>query len=421
MSAPDPRQFYTRIQDVQQRFGGLTQTSQFMVQLGLAGGGFGDSVESHLFNSDVYDKLNGTSDHNFFCSDATLPGSTFDVMELQGARQGIIERIPNRRVYTDFDLTFYVDNQYKILRLFEEWMNYIDPIHSTTEVYTGSGKGMSGFGDNNCFYRLRYPNSYKRNIMVHKFERDIIRGKTMNRSSGDIKDKKDVNILTYIFLESFPLNIQAIPFAYDGSTITKVSVNFAYTRYMVCKNSGIGKSVKQFLSSLDPAGTQDDSTLGDAFSFPLGDLGLDVSSYIGDEYDFDTSIFGAGNTVDFSTAFGTQAWSDETIREVFLGPEFGNYSFTGRSSEPTREVQRVEPTSSAPSQSQSRANRESNETWSLDQINKNIEFLKTKPGGDIPAPPVREITPKRTYRKPTGSENPRNSSSLSSGFAEGGF
>ena len=238
----------------------------------------------------------------------------------------------------------------------------------------------------------------------------------MNRSSGDIKDKKDVNILTYIFLESFPLNIQAIPFAYDGSTITKVSVNFAYTRYMVCKNSGIGKSVKQFLSSLDPAGTQDDSTLGDAFSFPLGDLGLDVSSYIGDEYDFDTSIFGAGNTVDFSTAFGTQFWSDDIIRENFLGlpPARGSV-------EPTREVQRVEPTSSTPSQSQSRANRESNETWSLDQINKNIEFLKTKPGGDIPAPPVREITPKRTYRKPTGSENPRNSSSLSSGFAEGGF
>ena len=387
MSAPDPRQFYTRIQDVQQRFGGLTQTSQFMVQLGLAGGGFGDSVESHLLNSDVYDKLNGTSDHNFFCSDATLPGSTFDVMELQGARQGIIERIPNRRVYTDFDLTFYVDNQYKILRLFEEWMNYIDPIHSTTEVYTGSGKGMSGFGDNNCFYRLRYPNSYKRNIMVHKFERDIIRGKTMNRSSGDIKDKKDVNILTYIFLESFPLNIQAIPFAYDGSTITKVTVNFAYTRYMVCKNSGIGKSVKQFLSSLDPAGSADGNTLGDAFSFPLGDFGLDIPSFIGDEYDFDTSIFGAGNTVDFDASFGTQFWSDDIIRENFLGLE---PKLVSPAIEPTREVQRVEPTS-RPSQSQSRSTREVKNTWTPEQIQSASDYLKTLPGGDVPPPPPQQI------------------------------
>ena len=115
MSAPDPQQFYTKIQDVQQKFGGLTQTSQFMVQLGLAGAASygGSSVEGHLTNSKVFDKNNRTDDFNFFCTEATLPGSTFDVMELQGSRQGLIERIPNRRVYTDFDLTFYLDDEYK--------------------------------------------------------------------------------------------------------------------------------------------------------------------------------------------------------------------------------------------------------------------------------------------------------------------
>ena len=83
MSAPDPQQFYTKIQDVQQKFGGLTQTSQFMVQLGLAGAAsYGNTfaVEAHLNNSEVFDKNNRTDDFNFFCSEATLPGSTFDVM-----------------------------------------------------------------------------------------------------------------------------------------------------------------------------------------------------------------------------------------------------------------------------------------------------------------------------------------------------
>ena len=50
MSAPDPQQFYTRLQDVQQKFGGLTNTSQFMVNLGLSSSGasFGEAVEGHL-------------------------------------------------------------------------------------------------------------------------------------------------------------------------------------------------------------------------------------------------------------------------------------------------------------------------------------------------------------------------------------
>ena len=60
MSAPDPRQFYTKISDVQQKFGGLTQTSQFMVQLGLSGSASfsgNPTVESHLYNSDVFDDV----------------------------------------------------------------------------------------------------------------------------------------------------------------------------------------------------------------------------------------------------------------------------------------------------------------------------------------------------------------------------
>ena len=45
-----------------------------------------------------------------------------------------------------------------------------------------------------------------------------------------------------MFLEAFPLNVQAIPLSYEGTDITKVSVNFSYTRYMTTKNAGPGKT-----------------------------------------------------------------------------------------------------------------------------------------------------------------------------------
>lgn len=248
MSAPDPRQFYINQEQVRSRYGGLSQTSQFMVQLGLYPSSSSIGVERHLTNSSVFDESNSTRTLNFLCSEATLPGSTFDVMELSGARQGIIERMPNRRVYTDFDLTFYVDSDYKTLRLFEEWMNYIDPITNNDGSYQGSSKGQTGYADNNSYYRFSYPNYYKRPILIHKFERNLLQKDSYNTSkngavkSGVVKKANEVPIVSYMFLEAFPLNVQAIPLSYEGTDITKVSVNFSYTRYMTTKNAGPGKT-----------------------------------------------------------------------------------------------------------------------------------------------------------------------------------
>ena len=318
MSAPDPRQFYTKIQDVQSRFGGLTQTSQFMVNLGLNSGRYGQ-LEGHLSNADVFDVRNGTSEFNFFCSDATLPGSAFDVMEVQGARQGLIERMPNRRVYTDFDLTFYVDSEYKILRIFEEWMNYIDPVTSADGQYIGDPRGMTGFGDPNCFYRLRYPNSYKRPIIIHKFERGFLKEKSMNKFSSDLKGKRKSNILSYIFLEAFPTNIQAIPFSYDGSSLTKVSVNFSYTRYLVTQNAGIGRGASGYSDTLNPSVDVDappaplslDAPFGTTFDSiysaeAIGGLAAQNFDLLAGLNDI------SGNTVDFSADLGAASFFNTT-------------------------------------------------------------------------------------------------------------
>ena len=40
------------------------------------------------------------------------------------------ERFATRRIYNEFDLTFYIDNDYNVLRMLEEWMNYINPIYN---------------------------------------------------------------------------------------------------------------------------------------------------------------------------------------------------------------------------------------------------------------------------------------------------
>jgi len=196
-----------------------------MVNLNLAANGQG--VNQHLTNSGL---LTNPKSYDFLCSDATLPGSSFDMSEESGSRQGMIERFATRRIYTDFDLTFYVDDNYNSLRLLEEWMNYIDPIHSSAGAYQGSRNGQTGFGDRNNFYRMKYPNDYKRPISVVKFERDFLENPSISDSGF-----RPQSLVKYTFIDAFPMNIVAIPFSYESSTITKVTASFNYTRYIVDK------------------------------------------------------------------------------------------------------------------------------------------------------------------------------------------
>jgi hypothetical protein len=40
-------------------------------------------------------------------------------------------------------MTFYVDAEYGIIRLFEEWMNFINPLYSTRgRLVTGNPRGV---------------------------------------------------------------------------------------------------------------------------------------------------------------------------------------------------------------------------------------------------------------------------------------
>ena len=219
--------YYAKMSQVSAIIGKLSQTSQFMVNLNLAANSTG--VNGHLASCGL---LTNPKSYDFLCSDVTLPGSSFDMSEESGSRQGVIERFATRRIYTDFDLTFYVDDNYNSLRLLEEWMNYIDPINSSAGAYQGSSGGQTGFNDSNNFYRMKYPNHYKRSISVVKFERNFLANPSVSNS-----DFRSQPLLKYTFIDAFPMNIVAIPFSYESSTITKVTASFNYTRYIVEKTN----------------------------------------------------------------------------------------------------------------------------------------------------------------------------------------
>ena len=140
------------------------------------------------------------------CYDATLPTSSLATAEVKDNFQGINQQFAHTRFYTDSSFSFYIDKDYRVLLFFEAWMDYIS-------------NGANVSEDDNRFYRrFRYPNTYKCDgLQITKFDKNL--------------DKK----ITYQFKNAFPKSIQSIPVSYGTAELLKVSVTFAYDRYILIR------------------------------------------------------------------------------------------------------------------------------------------------------------------------------------------
>ena len=197
-------------------FGNLSQTNQYQVSFTLPG-----AVESHAER-----KFGVTGPNTFLidaggllCADASLPGSNLATVQVNDNFMGISQEFVHSRVYSDLNLTFYVDNDYTNLRIFEAWIDYIT---SGSEVL---GDGMSELSLN-YYRRMNYPEKYKAQTMyITKFEKNINEGSRLD----------------YLFVNAFPKIVNATPISYGGADILKVGVQFNYDRYIVNPQGSISK------------------------------------------------------------------------------------------------------------------------------------------------------------------------------------
>ena len=184
--------------------GPLAQTNHFLVTISS----LTPEVEAYL------QSFSNASDFRRFlaerggilCSDASLPTSSYATAEVKDNFMGIPQQFAHTRIYTDIDFTFYVDEKYTLLKIFEGWMEYIS-----------SGANNRVNQDHRAYYRrMKYPDSYKCNTMyINKFEKNYKR------------------TLRYRFVNVFPKSINTIPVTYGPADVLKVSVNFNYDRYIV--------------------------------------------------------------------------------------------------------------------------------------------------------------------------------------------
>ena len=184
--------------------GPLAQNNHFLVTFSS----LTPAVESYLSRYTGIRSIKNFLSRNLgiLCSDASLPTSTLATAEVKDNFMGVPQQFAHTRFYTDISYSFYIDEDYTLLKIFEGWMEYIS-----------SGANADVDQDHRAYYRrMKYPDSYKCNTMyINKFEKNYKR------------------TLRYRFVNVFPKSINAIPVQYGTADILKVSVNFNYDRYIV--------------------------------------------------------------------------------------------------------------------------------------------------------------------------------------------
>ena len=192
------------VSKIKSRLLNVSQSSQYVLTLSVPA-----AVRSKVADLNDLDFEN----ISLSCSDANLPGSSLATVDVTNDYHGVTEKMAYRRIYDDvLGLTFYVDRNYNVIKLFERWIDYISGI-TDTEKY------KSPFTNQ----RVRYPKTYKNDIFVTKFERD--------HHSNQSSLKK--NVLDYTFVQAFPRDITAIPVSYESSSVLKCNVSFSFIRYVL--------------------------------------------------------------------------------------------------------------------------------------------------------------------------------------------
>lgn len=200
--------------DFIQRFSNIAQTSQFRAII---------NIQNLPFTSTYAPANRYTEDLSILCCETSLPGSRFSTTENNQDYYGVSQKFAYRRDFDSMDMSFYVDSDYKIMKFFEQWMDFIA---SPDQSYSTVGDNVAS---NNSFYRFKYPSFYKTNMYIHKFNKDY----------DNIKSE-----IVYNFVDAFPINMSSIPVSYDASQLLKVSVSFSFDRYYINRSGATISSIQ---------------------------------------------------------------------------------------------------------------------------------------------------------------------------------
>lgn len=207
---PTPR----KISDIKPLFTNVAQTNQYQVTFGS----FDKSLQSYLLKRGV-DPFFTTGSAGLLVQSTVLPTTSFATAQVDDSFMGVTEKFAHTRQFSEINMEVYVDKEYKTLKFFEHWMEFIASGSYNLipeDVPPEYRKPAVPLSRKNYVYRMQYPNRYKCDTTkIVKFNRDY----------------NPLNQVEYTYLGLFPSSMNSIQVNYNEASIMTVSVNFTFDRY----------------------------------------------------------------------------------------------------------------------------------------------------------------------------------------------
>lgn len=192
-----------RIADIKPVITNLAQTSHYQVVFG----GLPSKLLGYLYERGIDQRFVGET-VGLLCESAQIPGSALATFDVGGNYTGVSEKFAHTRLFTQIELDFYVDSNYRTIKFLEHWIEFIA---------NGSRRNPTEAG---YFFRMQYPENYKTDqTKMIKFDRDY------------------QTQIEYTFYGLFPISMNAVPVSYNYSDLLRVSATFNFDRYVSGKST----------------------------------------------------------------------------------------------------------------------------------------------------------------------------------------
>ena len=212
-----PRPYKTS--ELKSRITNLAQTSVYQLKIQPPAGLF--SLLKEVGRDLDYNRAGENLE--LLCDSAVLPGSSFATHEPTNDYAGVTEKMAYRRMYDGtLDLSFMVDRNYNVIEMLDGWLDFISGVG-----ITGS---RSAYKSRHVNYRMTYPEQYRTELYLTKFEKDVSYPDDFGDVIEGILDPPKQ--LLYTFVGAFPSSVTSTPVSYGPSDVLRINVSFSYMRYV---------------------------------------------------------------------------------------------------------------------------------------------------------------------------------------------
>lgn len=140
----------------------------------------------------------------FYAETASVPGIALQSAELRRQGIGNLEKAPWGAAFTDFNVSFRIDQKTKVWNFFQTWMNKIYDF----EVATAGAPRKDGSPE--TYFELEYKDRYVTDMSVFVYN-----------ESGKL-------LITIDFVDAFPVSISDMQLNWGAADIMKLNVTFNF-------------------------------------------------------------------------------------------------------------------------------------------------------------------------------------------------